>query len=78
MAITFIEELDAAEAEAKRFIKRCQELKSRMKHDEFANERGENMVETGAVKRAAHDLKYQLTNITQFSNYERRKTRGKI
>lgn len=57
-----IETLVEVEKEIKRFLKRSEDAKRRLKNDEsyFVSSK-----ETGAVKRAAIDLKNELTRITQ-------------
>lgn len=57
------EDLTTVEEETKRFLKRLNVAKTRIKEDNFALICGSK--ETGAVKRAALDLKMELTKITQ-------------
>lgn len=60
-----VEDLDASIQEAQRFIKRAKDAKKRMNSSDFHEFVGSK--ETGAVKRAALDLKMELTNITKQS-----------
>jgi len=58
-----INDLDTSIKEAQRFIKRAKNAKKRVKEDKHVLLSGSR--ETGAVKRAALDLKMELTNITK-------------
>lgn len=57
-----IKELNEIKAELKRFEKRLDAAIIRLKEDDFAKYGSK---ETGAVKRAALDLKMELTKITK-------------
>jgi len=56
-----LENLNEIESEIKRFTKRLKAAKERIKSDGYALY---GCKETGAVKRAALDLKMELTKIT--------------
>jgi len=56
------ENLITVEEEAERFLKKLDAAKTRIMEDHFALISGSK--ETGAVKRAALDLKMELTKIT--------------
>jgi hypothetical protein len=58
------EDLITVEEETKRFLKKLDAAKTRIKDDRFALTSGSK--ETGAVKRAALDLKMELTKITKY------------
>ena len=58
-----INDLDTSIKEAQRFIKKAMDAKKRIKEDKYALITGSK--ETGAVKRAALDLKMELSNITR-------------
>jgi hypothetical protein len=58
------EDLITIEAETKRFLKKLDAAKNRIKDDSYALLSGSK--ETGAVKRAALDLKMELTKITKY------------
>jgi hypothetical protein len=58
------EDLITVEEETKRFLKKLDAAKTRIKDDSYALLSGSK--ETGAVKRAALDLKMELTKITQY------------
>jgi len=58
------EDLITVEEETKRFLKKLDAAKTRIKDDRFALISGTK--ETGAVKRAALDLKMELTKITKY------------
>ena len=58
------EDLITVEEETKRFLKRLDAAKTRVKEDSFVLFSGSK--ETGAVRRAALDLKMELTKITQY------------
>ena len=60
-----IKDLDTSIQEAERFIKRAKDPKKRVNSNDFHEFVGSK--ETGAVKRAALDLKMELTNITKQS-----------
>lgn len=57
-----IEELNDIKAELKRFEKRLNDAIKRIKEDDMVSITGSK--ETGAVRRAALDLKMELTKIT--------------
>lgn len=57
-----IEELNEVKAELKRFEKRLNDAIKRIKEDDMVSITG--CKETGAVRRAALDLKRELTKIT--------------
>lgn len=57
-----VELLQKVELEAIRFINKVKECKSRLVEVEWSSS---GLKETGAVKRAALDLKNELTRITQ-------------
>lgn len=61
-----IDLLNEVENEAKRFLKKLQNAKVRIKDD---NRAVYGCKETGAVKRAALDLKNELTRITTSGRY---------
>lgn len=58
------ENLITVEAEIERFLEKLDAAKTRIKEDRFALISGSK--ETGAVKRAALDLKMELTKITKY------------
>jgi len=58
------EDLITVEEETKRFLKKLDAAKTRIMEDRFALISGSK--ETGAVKRAALDLKMELTKITKY------------
>jgi hypothetical protein len=58
------QDLITVEEETKRFLKKLDAAKTRIKDDNYALLSGSK--ETGAVKRAALDLKMELTKITQY------------
>lgn len=60
-----IEVLRLAIAEADRFIKRAEAARERLIENEKSEYGQFSFKEMGAVKRSAHDLKRELTNITQ-------------
>ena len=61
-----IELLNEVEKETKRFLKKLQETKDRLKCDKHAVY---GCKETGAVRRASLDLKNELTRITTNKSY---------
>lgn len=64
-----IEALRLAIAEADRFIKRAEIARERLIEIDKVEYPQYSFKEVGAVKRAAHDLKRELTNITQMKSY---------
>lgn len=56
-------QISIAEEECKRFLKRCQAVRDREKKDKWAVSSG--CKETGALRRAALDLKMELTNLNK-------------
>lgn len=58
-----VETLKEVEAEVKRFLKKLEAAKKRL--NEYGDTYGSGTKETGAVRRAALDLKVELTKITQ-------------
>jgi hypothetical protein len=59
-----LNDLITAEKEAKRFLEKLSAAKARIKDDSFVLFSGSK--ETGAVKRAALDLKMELTKINKY------------
>ena len=58
-----LDDLISCERESNRFLKKLKAAKKRIKEDKYALLTGSK--ETGAVKRAALDLKMELTRITK-------------
>ena len=65
--MTFPDKIKEAKAEAKRFLKRCEEWEAQQGRKDDFGHRIDTPKESGAVRRASMDLTRSLANLRRYS-----------